>query len=401
MNVLHVLPYYAPAWAYGGVVRAVTDLTRAQVASGHRVFVLTTDTLSPRARLKTLHEELEGVQVWRVRNRSNRLRGRLNLSSPRGMAAAAERLLRQEAIAVVHCHELRTVENLAVTSVAQRLGVPTLVSPHGTLPYHVGRSLVKRLWDRVLGARLLPRFAGVVALTAHEAEEARRVWRACGQALPDEAIFVVPNGVHLQTFANLPPPEPFRARWALGSGAVVLFLGRLHARKGVQLLIPAFAAATRTLQDARLLIVGPDEGMRASLEALARAHGVAERVRFTDLLVGDQKLAALAAADVFALPAEGEGFSMAALEALACGLPLVLTHGCHFPEVAQAGAGVVVPRTVEALSEALGALLRDPARRAKMGRAGRALVAERYTWERVADQLTAVYRRVAGARRAF
>ena len=394
MNVLHVLPYYAPAWAYGGVVRAVTDLTRAQAAAGHRVFVLTTDTLSPHARLQTLRETLEGVQVWRVRNRSNRLRGALNLSSPRGMAAAAEHLIREEGIAVVHCHELRTVENLLVTTVAQRLGVPTLVSPHGTLPYHTGRSLVKQLWDRVFGARLLPRFDGVVALTAHEAEDARRLWRACGQTLSDEAVFVVPNGVRLVDFADLPPAEPFRARWGLGTGPIALFLGRLHARKGVQLLIPAFADATRALPSARLLIVGPDEGMRATLETLARAHGVAERVRFTGLLTGADKLVALAAADVFALPAAGEGFSMAALEALACGLPVVLTPGCHFPEVAEAGAGLVVEREIGALSEALGALLSDRERRALMGRAARALVAERYTWERVVTQMTELYHRV-------
>ena len=398
MNVLHVLPYYAPAWAYGGVVRAVTDLTRAQVTAGHRVFVLTTDTRSPRARLDTLRETLDGVQVWRVRNRSNRLRGLVNLSSPRGMAAAAERLIRDERIEVVHCHELRTVENLHVTPVAQRLGVPVVVSPHGTLPYHTGRSLVKQLWDRALGTRLLSRFDGVIALTAQEAEDARLVWRACGQELPDSAIAVVPNGVHLTDFADLLPAEPFRERWGLGTGPVVLFLGRLHARKGVQLLIPAFAAATRDQPEARLLIVGPDEGMRATLEALARAEGVAARVRFTGLLTGEDKRAALAAADVFALPAVGEGFSMAALEALACGVPAVLTPGCHFPEVAEAGAGMVVPREVGALSEALGALLRDPARRAAMGQAARALVAERYTWERVVAQLERAYRRLAGER---
>ncbi len=396
MNVLHVLPYYAPAWTYGGVVRAVTDLTRAQAAAGHRVFVLTTDTRSPQARLEALRETLEDVHVVRVRNRSNRLRGALNLSSPLGMAAEAERLLRDEAIEIVHCHELRTVENWMVTSVAERLGVPVVVSPHGTLPYHTGRSWVKQLWDRALGARLLPRFAGVVALTAHEAEDARRVWRACGQELPEDALFVVPNGVCLDDFADLPPAGSFRARWGLGKGPVALFLGRLHPRKGVQLLIPAFAAATRDQPDARLLVVGPDEGMRRSLVALARAEGVAERVIFTGLLTGTDKLAALSTADVFALPAVGEGFSMAALEALVCGVPVILTPGCHFPEVADAGAGLVVAREVEPLRDALSVLLRDPARRETMAQAARTLVAQRYTWERVVVRLTRVYQQVGG-----
>ena len=97
------------------------------------------------------------------------------------------------------------------------------------------------------------------------------------------------------------------------------------------------------------------------------------------------------AADLFALPAEGEGFSMAVLEALACGLPVLLTPGCHFSEAAEAGAGVVVPREVEALRAALVALLSDSDRRAAMGRAARALVEARYTWPQIVAQLETAY----------
>ena len=135
MNLLHVIPYYAPAWTYGGSVRAAADLTRALAQAGHSVTVLTTDTLSPTARIPALYERIDGVDVVRVRNRSNWLRGRLNLSTPLGIAATAARLIRERDIDVVHAHELRTVENLRVAPVANRLGVPLLVSPHGTLPH--------------------------------------------------------------------------------------------------------------------------------------------------------------------------------------------------------------------------------------------------------------------------
>lgn len=392
MNLLHVIPYYAPAWTYGGAVRAAADLTRALAQAGHRVTVLTTDTLSPTARIATLSDTIDRVDVVRVRNRSNWLRGRLNLSTPVGIAAAAERLIREQQIDVIHAHELRTVENLRVAPVANRIGVPLLVSPHGTLPHATGRSTVKVLWDRVLGGQLLPRFDGVIALTDSEAADARAVWAACGVALPDAHIYTVPNGVHLDDFAALPPGEPFRAQWGLGAGPVVLFLGRLHERKGLHLLIPAFADASRELPDARLLIAGPDEGMRATLEAQVAQHGLGGRVIFTGMLTGPDKLAALAAADLFALPAVGEGFSMAVLEAMACSLPVLLTPGCNFPEVVDAGAGLVVERQVGALAAALRALLRDADRRAKMGRAARAMIEARYTWTQVAAQMADVYR---------
>jgi glycosyltransferase involved in cell wall biosynthesis len=394
MNLLHVIPYYAPAWAYGGAVRAATDLTRALVGEGHHVVVLTTDTLSPSERTVKPREVIGGVHVYRVRNWSNTLRGRLNLSTPIRFQAAARRLIREHSIEVVHCHELRTVENLRVAPVANRLGVPLVVSPHGTLPLDTGRASVKRTWDALFGVRLLPRVDQVIALTADEATDAKAIWAARGLSLPDERISIVPNGVHLNEFEHLPDGEAFRARWKLGKGPVTLFLGRLHERKGLQLLIPAFGEAVKQAPDARLLIVGPDEGMLATLQAQANDFNLAGRVIFTGLLTGQDRLEALAAADLFALPAVGEGFSMAVLEALACGLPVLLTPGCHFPEVADAGAGLVVERAIPALSDALGALLTDPDRRAQMGRAARDLVRARYAWPQVVRQLEAAYRTV-------
>ncbi len=400
MNLLHVIPYYAPAWTYGGSVRAAADLTRALAQAGHSVTVLTTDTLSPTARIPALYETIDGVDVVRVRNRSNWLRGRLNLSTPLGIAATAARLIRERDIDVVHAHELRTVENLRVAPVANRLNVPLLVSPHGTLPYTTGRTSIKRLWDRAFGRRMLPRFDGVIALTGNEAADARAIWAACGASLPDERIYTVPNGVHLGDFENLPPGEPFRARWKLGEGPVVLFLGRLHARKGLHLLIPAFAHALDAAPDARLLIAGPDEGMRAMLDALVQQHDLGDRVIFTGMITGADKLAALAAADLFALPAVGEGFSMAVLEAMACGLPVLLTPGCNFPEVAGQGAGLVVARTVDALAAALRALLADAGRRAQMGRTARAMIETSYTWPQVAAQMAGVYQTARDRKRA-
>jgi glycosyltransferase involved in cell wall biosynthesis len=399
VNLLHVIPYYAPAWAYGGAVRAATDLTRALVDAGHHVYVLTTDTLSPTSRTDQTYETIGRVHVYRVCNWSNILRGRLNLSTPVRIEAAARCLIQEHAIQVVHCHEVRTVENLRIAPVTNRLGVPLVVSPHGTLPYDTGRQGVKRLWDRLFGRRLLPRFDQVIALTANEAADARAVWSACGVTLPDEKISIVPNGVQFEDFANLPPAEPFRERWGLGKGPVVLFMGRLHERKGLQLLIPAFADAVKTAPDARLLIAGPDEGMSSTLEAQVNQCNLAGRVIFTGMLTGDDRLAALAAADLFALPAVGEGFSMAVLEALACGLPVLLTPGCNFPEVVDAGAGLVVERQVPALRGALCTLLTGGERRASMGRSARALIQARFTWSQVVTQLEDVYRAVIARRK--
>ena len=374
-------PYYAPAWAYGGVVSAVTGLATAQAARGHRVTILTTDALDFTSRNPLRRETLDGVVVIRCRNLSNTLRARYNLSSPWDFRGAVRQLSADAD--VIHVHELRTVENLLIGHPK-----PVALSPHGTLPYGTGRSGFKRAWDWLFGRALLRRIDHVTALTAAEVDEARALWQSLG--LPFPGATIIPNGVP----ADFAAPGDLRSRYSLGDGPVVLFLGRLHERKGLQFLIPAFALAARDVPDVQLLIVGPDAGMLAAAQALAAQAGVTDRVTFTGLLRGAELRAALATADLFALPAVGEGLSMAALEAMAAGLPLILTPGCNLPDLEARGAGLLVERAVEPLAAALRTLLLNPDQRRAMGESGRAWIAESFTWPTIARQTEALYARI-------
>lgn len=386
MKIVHLTPYYAPAYAFGGVPRAVEGLAKALVARGHTVSVLTTDALSQQARDTGERDRVQdGVRVVRVANRSAWLRGRLNLSTPFGMGRAALDVL--AGADVLHIHEFRTAENLLVTPAAERMGVPMVLSPHGTLTLTTGRSALKSAWDALLSPVVARRFAGVVGLTPQEADEARAAWAQLGADTVRVHFAVVPNGVNVDEFAHLPGRDEFRARYGLGDAPVCLFLGRLHARKGVEVLVRAFAAAN--VPDARLVLAGPDEGMLATLQPLLDA-----RMIVTGYLSGAERLAALAAADVFCLPATGEGLSMAALEALAAGLPAILSPGCNLPEAAEAGAGVIVEPEAEPLAAALRDLLTDAPKRQVMSVAARQLVRERFTWGAGAAQLEQVYESV-------
>jgi glycosyltransferase involved in cell wall biosynthesis len=350
--------------------------------------VLTTDALDFSARNSQRRETLAGVEVIRCHNLSNRLRARYNLSAPLGFGAAF-RQIEADPIDVIHTHELRTVENLLM---APRKPVPVILSPHGTLPYGTGRSLVKRTWDRLFGRGQLRKISHVTALTAVEVDEARALWEA--QGVPFPGASVIPNGVEAGFAGSVRAEGDLRARYALGQGKVVLFLGRLHERKGLQYLIPAFAQAARDLPEARLLVVGPDAGMLAAAQVLAAQAGIADRVVFTGMLGGADRLAAFRTADLFALPAIGEGLSMAALEAMAAHLPLILTPGCNLPDLEQRGAGLLVERAVEPLAAALRTLLADSGRRREMGRRGGAWVEEAFTWPAIAAQTEALYSRL-------
>jgi glycosyltransferase involved in cell wall biosynthesis len=398
LNILHLTPYYAPAYAFGGVTRAVEGMARSLVARGHTVTVLTTDALSQHERYTGARDAVQdGVRVVRVPNRSVWLRGRLNLSTPLGMGKIAESLLAQAD--VLHVHEFRTAENLLVLPVAARHGVPIALSPHGTLTHSTGRGAFKWVWDRLLSPRMAQRISAVIGLTVAEVAEAKAAWQSFDIEPAHTHFAVVPNGVDMHEFDD--PLDatggssfrslraPFRQRFGIAEDApVCLFMGRLQARKGVDVLARAFRQAD--VPGARLVIAGPDEGMMAHLQPM-----IDPRITLAGFLSGTDRLAALAAADVFCLPARGEGLSMASLEALAAGLPVILSPGCNLPEAAEAGAGMIVEPQIVPLAAALGELLSDPVRRARMGAAARRLAQERFTWGKVAAGQESVYQAIS------
>lgn len=379
MHILHVTPYYAPAYEYGGVVRAVEGMARAQIAHGHRVSILTTDAHAPHAKAQPLPPRAihDGAAVFRARNASHALRWRYNLSSPRGLRRMAKPLLAD--VDVVHLHEFRTVENLLLTPLFAQAGIPMVMSPHGTLIYETGRSALKQIWDRLFSRRVARRIGQVIALSAQEQADVQHLWQALN--MPDVPIRVIPNGV--QVFRQ-PTRNRFVEQHQLAGKRVVLFVGRLHARKGVDVLVRAFKQAD--VPDSVLVLAGPDQGMLAQLKPL-----LDERIILTGYLNEQQRDQALSHARVFALPATGEGLPMAVLEALSAGLPVIISPGCNLPEVGDAEAGLIVEPQVEPLAQALRHLLMDEAQRQRMGQNARVLVAERFTWGAVAAQLDAVY----------
>jgi glycosyltransferase involved in cell wall biosynthesis len=404
MHILHITPYYVPAFAFGGVVAAVANLNQALIAYGqHRITVVTTDALTQTERYTgteidnltprpPLHlergsralgdgGEVKNVRVVRARNLSVGLRGKMNLSTPLGLPRLLKPLLSD--VDVIHLHEFRTLENLLALRVIPP-HIPVVLSPHGTLGYATGRGGLKQYWDRWLSPAVARHINHVIALTEYEKSEVKALWQEFGLT---PRISVIPNGIALES-VQLAGGGDFRQRHGIADKApLVLFMGRLHARKGVEPLVRAFKLAN--VPDARLILAGPDEGMLAVLTPL-----LDERIRVVGYLDGAAKLAALDAADIFALPATGEGLSMALLEALGAGLPVIISPGCNMPEVAEAGAGLIVEPQVESLAAALRALLTDEAQRSPMGQAAQQLVTTRFAWEGIIPRMEAVYRSV-------
>lgn len=389
LEILHVVHTLDPA--AGGPPQVAVRLAAAQAALGNDVHLLSYGATDDRERV--------ALEISRVPS-SDRLRFHEVLNPTR-----LERLLGREARRAlrgrlpstdfVHIHGIWGALPAAAAAMAKKRGIPYCFVPHGMLdPWSLAqRPLKKRLALALTYRRLLNGAAFLHTLN----EDERRLMGPL-RLRPDALI--IPNGVFLEELEPLPSPGTFRrAQPALGQAPFVLFLSRLHHKKGLDVLAQAFAELARRDPDVHLVVAGPDDGARPDFERRVAASGLSARVHLVGPLYGEAKYAALVDAACFCLPSRQEGFSIAITEAMAYGLPVVISEACHFPEVATAQAGLITPLDPHAVAEALASLLADPVAAARRGAAGAALVRRCYTWQAVAVETLRAYRR-AGAQRA-
>jgi glycosyltransferase involved in cell wall biosynthesis len=291
---------------------------------------------------------------------------------------------------VVHIHALWEEIQHQTARACQRQGKPYIILPHGMLdPWSLAQGwLKKRLYMLLRLRRNLQRARALHYTTEIERDLTR------GLKLHPEVI-IEPPGLDLREFQDLPAKGSFRCRYPqLAGKKIVLFLSRLHYKKGLELLIEAFARAD--VADSALVLAGPDsEGYRAKLETLVAELGLGSRVVFTGMLHGPERVAALADADLFALTSFQENFGIAVTEALAAGTPVLISDQVNIhKEVSQAGVGAVTRLDVGEIATAMSRWLTDSALRAAAVEKARPWVWQRYDWRRIAERWQAHYQRV-------
>jgi len=209
--------------------------------------------------------------------------------------------------------------------------------------------------------------------------------------------FIIGNGISPQELAKLPPRGRFRAAHPeIADRPLALFLSRLHPKKGLERLIPAWKSLAAKRPDIRFAIVGTgDADYVASLDRLIAQHQLQQQIIRVGQLVGEKKWEALVDADLFVLPSHQEGFSMAITEALAAQCAAVVTEECNFDELEEHKCGLIIRNgNMAAFVQSVEDLLNDAPRRQAMGAAGAAFVRTRCTWDRVACDLERVYRHI-------
>jgi glycosyltransferase involved in cell wall biosynthesis len=361
----------------GGPSIAIREMSAALAAAGAAVTVATTDADGARARLAVPLEVPIRVGDVEYRHFARSMPGNWKLSIPLARWLFAN----SSSFDVVHVHALFSYATIPGCRAARRAGVPYVMRPLGTLD---AWSLGQKSWKKAPYLWLIERthLAHAAAIHATSESEAEAV-RALGYG---DKVRVIPLGVPFPGAAERRTRED-RAPTGL------LFLSRLHPKKGLPLLLDAVAHARSMGSRVELVIAGDGpEAYRSELKARVQALGLGAVVRFAGHVDGDAKRGLFADSDIFVLPSKQENFGIAVAEALAAGLPVIVSDQVAIADdVARARAGRVVPLSRDALATAIMDLSADAAERSAMGRRGAALARNRYSWAETARALLALY----------
>jgi glycosyltransferase involved in cell wall biosynthesis len=387
LRLLHITPYYSPAFAYGGTIRAAYELCKRLAGRGHDVTVYTTDALDAKHRATPREEVIDGVTVRRFRNVSNALawnRLFVPMSMWRGLADV------MRSYDVVHLHEFRSIPNAMALGGLRRHGLPYVITSQGGLPKELGRTSYKQIYDLMFGTKLLRGASRLHALTQMEADQYG------GLGVEQERIVVLPNGIEVDAFDFEVDVAAFKREWDIPAGRpVVGFLARLSPIKAPEFLVDAFVEVLKAYPDAVLMLAGPDDGAQAAIEAQIDRLGIRGAVRFVGYIADDRtKAAAYRASDVYVLPSRYEIQGITPLEALLNCVPTIATDRCGLASYMADNdmAQIAVFGDVGMLAGQIIGVLREPERYKAQAERARRVVIENFDWEVIVDRWEDVYR---------
>jgi glycosyltransferase involved in cell wall biosynthesis len=385
MRILHVLANLAPR--YGGPPKACFEMARSVAKLGHAVSIYTTNQDGPTELNVPTDSPVyrDGVEICYFPIQHPRFWG---FSLP--LALQLRSAVKEHDI--VHIHSLYLFHDLVAPHYCRKYDVPYLIRPHGTLDPALFQR--HRLRKRVMELAFEHRNIKHAAAIHFTGEVEERLAKAYTLGAPG---IVIPNGLDLAEYENLPARGAFRARYPETRGKkIILFLGRINFKKGLDILVQAFSAVAQSRDDMHLIIAGPDnDGFEKKVRAWLRGEKVHDHTTFTGILEGNDKLAALGDADVFVLPSYSENFGFSVVEAMACGVPVIISDRVGiWREVEAEGAGKVAPCNGNSFAEAMLSLLNSPDVAERMGENGKTLVRKRFQWSSVALDLETAYRSI-------
>lgn len=320
MKILHVIPFFAPAWGYGGSVRLSYDIATKLAKDGHNVTVLSTDTYDKDRRIEKLEEKMDGVDIIRFKNISNTLAKKFSLYLPLGFKKYLEKHI--EDYDVVHLHAFFTYQNVIAGRICQKANKPYILhlteSPV-TLPI-LGKIIPKKVFNFFFGKKLMLGASKIIVVS-----ETEKIMIA--EAFPEIAsrIIVIPIPIIAKEYKNKLSKKELRSKYGLDlDDNLILSLSRLSFLKRIDLAIKALGEIED--EKFKLIVVGPDEaGNQKKLEDLRDSLNLQKRVIFWGVVEGQEKDDLYSLADIYILLSQYESASLTALEALQHNVPVCLS----------------------------------------------------------------------------
>ena len=383
MRILKVVAAFDPA-RYGGPNEVVKASARGLIHVGHSVEVWTSNLITPKEKMgcSTITTSDHGFSVTYFNSIVNY---RWFSICPEMILAAVRRVKQFDC---VHIYGYRDFFSLMLSTVCRLQHVPYMIQPMGSAVTIARNISAKRLFDVVLGHRLLEGAAVVIAKSEMEATFFRSM-----KLLRPLNIAQVPNGFDLSDLTTNVQAGCFRKRWNIADGATVfLFMGRLHAMKGVDFLIEAYEYAD--ISNSNLVIVGwEDDNSAKDLRVMAKRSRVANQIRFIGPLFGHDKFEALKDADVMVASPIWENYGLSVLEALGWGVPVLCTNTLGLASEIDHKGAMVVRRDVEAMAEGMITLARDLPLRRKMAEMA-SKTAQGFNWDLTVNKLEELYNKI-------
>jgi glycosyltransferase involved in cell wall biosynthesis len=387
MKILQVIPYYAPAWTIGGTVNVAYEISTQLAKNGHEVTVCTSDILDQFHRIpfegKSNFIEIDGVKVIYFKNLSLIFYRFTRLLITLGMI----NFLKKEVpkFDIIHLHQYRTFQNIITIYYARKYNIPCFLHPHGSIGRIVEKQSLKFLFDVFFGKYILDSMDKVFALTRTEAMECHN------RGVSDFKIEIVPNGVNIDQLKKIPEKGTFRRKYSVGNDKkIILYLGRIHRSKGLDILVHAVRDLLKEIENVDLLLVGPDDRYKHELEKIINELRISKHIRFFGFLPEQDKYAALIDADTLITPIF-YGFPITFVESMACGTPIITTNKGDIIDSINHSTGLVVDYTIDALKGAMEKILKDEKLRDRFGQKGKYLVHQKYNWKSITHTIEGHY----------
>jgi len=379
MKILQVIPYFTPK--RGGDVNACFNISKELTKKGHDVTIITTEFEFNYEYAESIRKI--GIKIYPV----NYIFQSNSFIYSKAINSWLDKHIKD--FDIIHLHEFRSYQNISVNKYAKKYNIPYVLQAHGSLMPHYRKQNLKKLYDEVWGYNILAEASKVLALTDTEVKQ----YELFG--VLKNRIEIVPNGIDLSQYSELPKKGIFRQKYHINSDKkIILYLGRLNETKGIDLLINAFINLSSKLKNCTLVLAGPDDGFESYLKNLVYKNNLGDKVIFTDFIPDHIKNAALVDADVFVTP-KFSGFPITFLEACVCGTPIITTNKGDYLKWIHENAGQVINFDTLELEACLSTMLLDESLRKRLGENGISLIEREFNWEKVVNRIENIYKNIA------